>query len=166
MRRSESSPAGSNTGVKRFLACAALLVATACSEPVDLKQAVEVTDISAGWYDVGVVNGQNKLVPSVTFRVRKKSEVDLSGVSLNLLFKRLGEDAAYDEVFLQRVTPNGEPITVRAETGYTADPPQSRADMLKHSAFRDVSIQIFAKQSSAQWIELGKVNVPRQVLTN
>jgi hypothetical protein len=59
-----------------------------------------------------------------------------------------------------------EPITVRAETGYTADPPQSRADMLQHSAFRDVSIQIFAKQSSAQWVELGRVTVPRRVVTN
>lgn len=146
-----------------------LLLAAAfggCSEPVDLKSAVEVTDISAGWFDAGVVNGQNKLVPSVTFKVRKKADVDLSSVALNLLFKRAGEDAAYDEVFLQRVTPDGEPITVRAETGYTADPPQSRADMLQHSAFRDVSIQIFAKQTSAQWVELGKVDVPRRVLTN
>lgn len=143
-----------------------LAAAGACTEPVDLKSALDVTDVSAGWFDAGVVNGQNKLVPSVTFRLRKKAEVDLSSVSLNLLFKRAGEDAAYDEVFLQRVSPDGEPITVRAETGYTADPPQSRADMLQHSAFRDVTIQVFAKQTSAQWIELSRVTVPRRVLTN
>ena len=166
MRRSESSRAGSNTGVKRFLACAALLVAAACSKPVDLKQAVEITDLTAGWYDVGVVNGQNKLVPSVTFRVRKKADVELPAVSLNVHFRREGEDAPYDEVYLQRVAPDSEPITVRAKTGYTADPPQSRAEMLKHSAFRDVSIQIFARQTSAQWVELGKSTVPRRVLTN
>jgi hypothetical protein len=144
-----------------------LLLATAgCTEPVDLKAALEVTDASAGWFDAGVVNGQNKLVPSVTFRLRKQPDVELSSVSLNVLFKRAGEDAPYDEVFLQRVTPDGDPITVRAETGYTADPPQSRADMLQHSAFRDVTIQIFAKQTSAQWVELSRVSVPRRVLTN
>lgn len=152
----------------RMAAGVLLLVAgvAGCSEPVDLKTAVEVTDVTAGWFDAGVVNGQNKLVPSVTFRLRKKADVELSSVSLNLLFKRQGEDAPYDEVFLQRAAPDGEPITVRAETGYTADPPQSRADMLQHSAFRDVSVQIFAKQSSAQWVELGTVTVPRRVLTN
>jgi hypothetical protein len=137
-----------------------------CTEPVDLKSALEVTDASAGWFDAGVVNGQNKLVPSVTFRLRKQPDVELSSVSLNVLFKRAGEDAPYDEVFLQRVTPDGELITVRAETGYTADPPQSRADMLQHSAFLDVTVQIFAKQTSAQWIELSRVTVPRRVLTN
>ena len=137
-----------------------------CTEPVDLKAAVEVTDVSSGWFDAGVVNGQNKLVPSVTFKVHKKTDAELSSVSLNLLFKREGEDAPYDEVFLQRVAFNGEAVTVRAETGYTADPPQSRADMLQHSVFRDVSVQIFAKQSSAQWVELQRVSVPRRVLTN
>ena len=136
-----------------------------CTTPVDLKSTVEVTDVSSGWFDAGVVNGQNKIVPSVTFKVRKKADVELASVSLNLLFKRQGEDAPYDEVFLQRVAVDGESITVRAETGYTADPPQSRADMLKHSSFRDVTVQIFAKQTSAQWVELQRVDVPRRILT-
>ncbi len=165
MTWSESPREGSNTRVRRLLAGAALLV-VACSEPVDLKQALEVTDLSAGWFDAGVVNGQNKLVPSVTFRLRKKSDVDVRIVSLNVHFRREGEDAPYDEIYLQRVTPGGEPLTVRAERGYTADPPQSRADMLRHSQFRDVSIRILARQSSAQWVELGSVTVPRRVLTN
>jgi hypothetical protein len=38
--------------------------------------------------------------------------------------------------------------------------------MLQHSAFRDVTVQIFAKQTSAHWIELSRVTVPRRVLTN
>lgn len=166
MRWADRARAGSNGYVKRFVWCVAAVLLAGCSEPVDLKQALEVVDVSTGWFDAGVVNGQNKIVPSVTFRVRKKTDADLPGVSLNLLFKREGEDAAYDEVFLQRASVDGtQPITVRAETGYTADPPQSRADMLKHSSFRDVTIQIFVKQTSAQWIELHRVKVQRQVLT-
>jgi hypothetical protein len=139
-----------------------------CTKPVDLKQAIEVTDVTSGWFDVGVVKGQNKIVPSVTFKLRKKGDVDLSNIALNMVFKRQGEDGSYDDVFLQRVAfegPETSQITVRAENGYTADPPQTRADMLKNSLFRDVAIQIFAKQSSTQWVELQRVEVQRQVLT-
>ena len=35
-------------------------------------EALEVTDVSTGWYDAGVVDGKNKLVPSLTFRLRNK----------------------------------------------------------------------------------------------
>jgi hypothetical protein len=148
----------------------ALLAAGAagCAKPVDLKQAIEVTDVTSGWFDAGVVNGQNKLVPTVTFKLRKKSDVELDTIALNMVFKRQGEDGSYDDVFLQRVAFEGAetaPINVRAQNGYTADPPQTRAEMLKHSLFRDVAVQIFAKQSSTQWVELQRVDVQRQVLT-
>ena len=143
-------------------------VLAGCGKPVDLKQTIEVTDVTSGWFDVGVVNGKNKLVPSVSFKLRKKADVELSNIALNMVFKRQGEDGSYDDVFLQRVAfegPETPVITVRAENGYTADPPQTRADMLKNSFFRDVAVQIFAKQSSTQWIELQRVDVLRQVLT-
>jgi hypothetical protein len=150
----------------------AALLATAgvagCTKPVDLKQSIEVTDVASGWFDAGVVNGQNKLVPTVTFKLRKKGNVELETIALNMVFKRQGEDGSYDDVFLQRVPfegPETAPISVRAQNGYTADPPQTRAEMLKHSLFRDVAVQIFAKQSSTQWVELQRVEVQRQVLT-
>ena len=139
-----------------------------CTKPVDLKQSIEVTDVASGWFDAGVVNGQNKLVPTVTFKLRKKGDVELDTIALNMVFKRQGEDGSYDDVFLQRVAFEGAetaPINVRAQNGYTADPPQTRAEMLKHSLFRDVAVQIFAKQSSTQWVELQRVEVQRQVLT-
>jgi hypothetical protein len=167
-----TTQAGSSHPTLRGFApiCICLLAVglAACSEPVDLKQAVEVTDLSSGWFDAGVVNGQNKLVPSVTFKLRKKGDVDMSAIALNMVFKRQGEDGSYDDVFLQRVAFGGAetaPITVRATNGYTADPPQTRAEMLKHSMFRDVTVQIFGKQSSSQWVELQRVDVQRQVLT-
>ena len=139
-----------------------------CAKPVDLKQSIEVTDVVSGWFDAGVVNGQNKLVPAVTFKLRKKGDVELDTIALNMVFKRQGEDGSYDDVFLQRVAFEGAetaPINIRAQNGYTADPPQTRAEMLEHSLFRDVAVQIFAKQSSTQWIELQRVEVQRQVLT-
>jgi hypothetical protein len=57
------------------------------------------------------------------------------------------------------------PITVRSKFGFTADPPQSRLEMLKHSQFRDSTVQIFAKLGSSQWVELQSVKVARQLLT-
>jgi hypothetical protein len=56
-------------------------------------------------------------------------------------------------------------LTVRASAGYTGDPPQSRADILKHSQFQDVRVHIFAKHSSSQWVEIAQVDLPRQLLT-
>ena len=114
----------------------ALSALPSCSPQVDLKQALQVTDVITGWYDFGVVDGKNKLVPSVTFKLTRPADVKLSSVSLNVVFRKdTGEE--HDDVFVQRVDfgENGQtkPVTVRGTSGYTAEPPQSRADMLKHS---------------------------------
>ena len=53
---------------------------------------------------------------------------------------------------------------VRLQNGYTGEPPQSRLEMLKNSQFRDVRARIFAKYSSSQWVEIGAVDVQRQLL--
>jgi hypothetical protein len=84
------------------------------------------------------------------------------------VFRVVGEQEHWDDVFVQRVDFKGDstdPITVRSKFGYTGDPPQTRADMLKNSQFRDMEAQIFAKQSSSQWVELQSVKIARQLLT-
>ena len=144
------------------------LLLPACYSRVDLKQALQVTDVSTGWYDAGIVDGKNKLVPSVTFKLKKSPDVNLSSASLNVVFKKdNGEE--HDDVFVQRVefAPDNQtpPITVRGTTGYTGDPPQSRADMLKNSQFRDMDAEIFVRQSSSQWVPLHKVRIDRQLIT-
>jgi hypothetical protein len=147
-----------------------LLVIASCGKPVDLKQSLEVTDVTTGWFDVGVVSGRNKIVPSAKLKLRKRSPVDLDRVSINALFRAAdGKESELDsDVFMQRVDfQNTEtaPISIRAENGYTADPPQSRADMLKHSQFRDMRVQILVKQGSAQWTDLGWFDIKRQLIT-
>jgi hypothetical protein len=148
---------------------AGVLSSMACGKSVDLKQFVQVVDVAAGWFDAGIVDGKNKLVPSLTFRMKNNAEADISSLSLNVVFKAEADQENADDVFVQRVEFKGdetEPITVRARYGYTADPPQSRAEMLKNSQFRDMEAQIFAKQSSAQWVELHRLKIPRQLLTH
>jgi hypothetical protein len=139
-----------------------------CGPSVDLKQAVQVTDVSSGWFDAGVQNGKNKLVPSVTFKLKKNADVKLSSVSLNLTYSVVGSQDHADDVFVQNVPFEGPvtaPIVVRTQWGYTADPPQTRAQMLENSHFNDVEVKIFAKQSSSQWVELQRVKIARQLLT-
>ena len=168
----------------RILATAALvaLVAPAwgCSPPVDLKQALQVTDVTSGYFDAGVVDGKNKLVPSVTFRLKKSVEDSLRPLSINVSFKQLPQagtavppgspaETDWDEVFLQNVPFEGQqsaPLTFKTKNGYTADPPQTRADILKHRLFQDVRVHVFAKHSASQWVEIATFDVPRQLLAH
>jgi hypothetical protein len=143
-------------------------LAPGCGRSVDLKQALQVTDVSSGWFDAGVQNGLNKLVPSVTFTLKKNGDVNLSSVALNLTFMFTDTKEHADDIYVQTVAFDGgqtKPVVVRGQWGYTASPPQTRAQMLENSHFRDMEVQIFAKQSSSQWVELQRVKIARQLLT-
>jgi hypothetical protein len=165
------------SGRSRFrILCAAGVVLAAlthggCQTPVDLKRVLEVVDLTGGWYDAGIVEGSNKLVPSVTFKIRKPPNADVRPLQLNVVFKRIIDrnEEDWDEFYVQKVdfandteTP---PLTVRPAAGYKGDSGQTRAEMLKNSQFRDVRAIIFAKHSSATWVELARHNIPRQILT-
>lgn len=157
-------------GCFRFLLLALPLALAGCGPSVDLKQALAVEELSSGWFDGGIDNGKNKLVPSLNFRLRKaQPDVDLDSISLNIVFKKEGDTEPWEDVYLQRV-PFGvdgktEALVVRLENGYTGDPPQSRLDMLKHRQFVDLNAQIMAKQPSGQWVELQKLTIERRLLT-
>jgi hypothetical protein len=149
-----------------------------CSRPVDLQQALQITDVTAGYHDAGIVEGKNKLVPSITFRLKKATDDSLRPLSLNVVFKKRprpgvavppgsAPEEDWDETFVQNVPFEGNQtalLIVQTHAGYTGDPPQSRADILKHSMFQDVRVHIFAKHSSSQWVEIGHFDIPRQVL--
>ena len=151
-----------------------MLAAPACTPQVDIKQTFKVTELSGGWYDAGIVDGKNKLVPSVSFRLRKTQDVELEGVALNVVFRHPAAPGAateedWDEVFLQNASfsegNQTSVLTVRPGKGYTGDPPQTRAEMMKNSGFRDVRARIFAKANSTQWVDIGTIEVPRQLIT-
>lgn len=154
--------------MRRTLIAACALLAVACTARADLEQALEVTDVTTGWFDAGVVDGKNKLVPSVSFRLRNTSDAEISVVALNVIFRYADTGEAHEEVFKQRVPfsdKQTELLTIRSQTGHTGDPPQSRAEMLQHSMFRDIDATIYVRQSASQWIELRRVRVERQLLT-
>ncbi len=156
-----------------FILLPMAVLAASCRPPVNVKEAVEITEVSSGWFDAGIVEGKNKIVPSVSLRLQKQPDVNLDSVAVNVIFRRPpsegNEEEEWDEVFIQNAKfteSNQTPLlVVRAEKGYTGDPPQSRMDLLQHSQFRDVRATIFAKYGSTQWVELGRIDVERQLLT-
>jgi hypothetical protein len=151
----------------RLLLCVAVAVAAGGCRARDVERDLRLTGVRTGWYDAGVVDGQNKLVPSVTFRLRDTSG-SLSRVALNIVFKLADNGETHEEIFKQRVDfkdGQTELLTFRAQVGYTGTPPQSRADMLKNSYFRDMDAIIMVREVAAQWVELHRVRVERVLVT-
>jgi hypothetical protein len=99
---------------------------------VDLKQVLTVSDLAGGYFDAGIVEGKNKLQPSLSFRIGRNGDRPRT-ISLNVHFRKIvgTEMEEWDEVFLQTVEfaegSRTALITARTQAGYTGDPPQSRA---------------------------------------
>src|SRR5688500_1741122 len=74
--RYRSRPARVSAGL--FLA----LALTACrSTPVELSKQLTVTDVTTGWFDAGVVEGnKNKLVPTISFRLKNQGPGEIGSV--------------------------------------------------------------------------------------
>lgn len=144
------------------------LASTGCSPTVDLTKNLAVTEVVSGWHDAGVVDGKNKLVPSIGFKLKNNSDQNLSSLQVNALFRRVNEPdewgSGYVKVTGSEGLPAGEttkPLVINSQLGYTGA--EARADLLKHSAFVDAKVEIFAKYGSTQWAKLGEFPITRQL---
>ena len=147
-----------------------LLVWSGCGPPVDLTKGLQVVNVSTGWYDAGVVNGRNKLVPSISFQVKNVATQTLSTLQINALFRRVTEKDEWGSGFLTAAGSSGlapgattQQLTIRSELGYTGTD-QSRDDMLRNSHFVDAEVELFAKYGSTQWTRVGEFPVTRRLL--
>ena len=156
----------------RTLVVAIGLAAAGCSAPtVDLAKQLEIAETATGWVDAGQVNGSNKLVPAITFRLKNRSGQELKVLKVNAVFRQLGEQgeewgAGYKEISgSSGLEPGQETDQIRliSPKGYTA--PQPRADMLVNPAFVDAKVDLYAKYSSQQWKRIAEVPVARQIVT-
>ena len=158
---------------KRLLSCALIaagaVLTTACGSSGTAAD-LELQNVTSGYFDVGVVNGENKIVPSVTFTLRNKGSQPVSNVQLNVHFRTVDADGNMAEKLTRAIGSEGlapgqstEPITVRSDVGYTSQ--QARADMLRNSNFRDVQVRVFGKSGAEQWILIGELSVERTILT-
>jgi hypothetical protein len=157
--------------MKRLLALLFVVVTAGCTPTVDLAQTVSITEVSTGWYDVGILEtGQNKLVPSISLKLQNRSVDPVARVQLNAIFHQVGETDGWGEHYVSAVDADGlaagsstNTIVLRSTLGYTSD--QSRVDMLRHSSFVDATVDIFGKQGRGNWVKLGEYRIDRQLLT-
>ena len=154
-----------------LLVLLALTTSVACGPTVDLTKGLEVTIANSGWYDLGIVNGQNKLVPTVTFTLHNTSDQKLVTLQINALFRRVTENTEWGSGFLTVVGSQGlapgattDPITIKSQLGYTGSD-QSRQEMLQNTHFVDAKVELFGKYGSTQWVLLGTYPITRQLLT-
>ena len=156
--------------VRRLVAPAALAAALAvasCST-VNLTQAVEVTDIISGWYDNGIKDGFNHMVPMITFRLKNKTDQPLNSVQLTVAFWQDGSDGEADSRQVVGIggtaVPAGqssESITVRSSVGYTLEGP--RADLFTHSLYKDWTVRMFARRSGRIY-SIGEFKIDRRFI--
>ncbi len=156
--------------LRRCCLLAAALLLSACGPSVDLTQGLQVTILDSGWYDAGIVNGQNKLVPSVTFQVKNVSSQPLTSLQVNSLFRRVTEKDEWGDAFVTVAGSSGlgpnaasEPLTLRSQRGYTGSD-QSRQEMLANTHFVDAKVEILAKYGSTQWKRLGEYPIQRKLI--
>lgn len=150
---------------------AATLAGACAGKPVDLKKDLEVTDVVTGWFDAGVVGGKNKLVPSISFRLKNVSSEPIASVQVMLTFRQVTDkDIEWGSAYAKGIGPEGLPpgattpsIVLRSERGYTSEAP--RAQMLQHSQFVDTNVLLFGKHGSQTWVKLGEYFVKRILLT-
>lgn len=157
-------------------ACAAVVLALSlgaagCGSPdVDIAKVVKVGDVTTGWFDVGIVDGQNKLVPTVVFTVTNTGTETLAGLQVFTVFRFIGETEELGSGLVvlrgnDALAPNAtsKPITVRANWGFSGLQP--RAQMLMHSQFKDARAEIFAKFGAKPFVKIGEAKIARQLLT-
>jgi hypothetical protein len=140
----------------------------AASAPIN--KLVEPADVKTGWFDAGVEDGKNKLVPSLTLTLKNVSREEVANVQLNAVIRRVGETEEWGGAFqkvigTEGIPPGGstKPIVLRSNLGYTGTEP--RAQMLKNSQFVDAQVQLFAKHGGNQWTKLGEWRIARELLT-
>jgi hypothetical protein len=154
----------------RLAICLGIVLLAAGCRSREVEKDLAITDIHTGWYDVGVVNGQNKLVPSITLRLKNVSAEPIARVQINAVFRRLGEAEEWDAHFVRGIGPDGlapgaqgDELVLRSERGYTGS--QSRIQMLQNKEFVDARVEIFGKHGSRNWVKIGDYKIDRQLLT-
>lgn len=139
--------------------------------PVDLKQALQIDIVSTGWYDAGIVDGKNKLVPTVSFTVKNLSQQELVSLQMMASFFHVNDPSEWGNNLI-KATAGSEglapgattpTLTIRSPLGYTSTDP--RAEMLQNSHFVDATVKLVAKYAAIQWTHVNEVPIARQLVT-
>jgi hypothetical protein len=141
----------------------------ACRPAADLRAGLQVEITSSGWVDVGVVDGKNKLVPTVSLKLKNVSARTLPVLQVNASFHRATDMGEWGSGYRMVVGSSGlasgavtETLTITSQLGYTGT--DSAADLLDNSRFVDATVDLFAKYGSSEWTPVGEYRVARQLI--
>jgi hypothetical protein len=169
MRRPSSS--GPRIWLLLTLACACVTHLGCGANEADARTALQLTDVVTGWFDAGIVGGQNKLVPTIAFRVKNSASQPISYVGFQAVFRVVNDPEELGSALLKGIdsTPlaggsTSDIFVARSQLGYTS--PAPRLDMLQHTQFKDAQVEVFFKHRSGGWVKIGDtIKVQRQLLT-
>src|SRR4051812_40250651 len=147
------------------IATTAALFLAGCGHQFDVEKVVKLTDVHTGWYDAGIQDGKNKLVPSISLKLENISDQPVESVQVNAIFRRVGETQAWGEHFVTAIDRDGLPahtttpgeLVLRSNLGYTGA--ESRLQMLQNTQFVDARVEIFGKHGSRTWQKLGEYKI-------
>jgi hypothetical protein len=136
--------------------------------PVDLSKALSVTDMFTGWHFAGIVEGQNKMVPSVMFKLSNVGDTPINRVQLLVSFWQAGADGEIDSKTIEGIGPTDlvpasatEVILVRSDFGYTLAQPKE--ELFENRSFQDFSVRLFARRDG-RLIPLGEFPIDRRII--
>jgi hypothetical protein len=150
------------------LALAAALAVAGC-ESRDVVTDLQIVDVQSGWFEAGRIdNGDLKIVPGISFRLKNVSQSSISSVELNAVFRKLDDNTVVDEHYVRAIPANpaleagatSEPIVLRSRFGVTGT--ETRLQMLKNSQFVDRNVTILGKHGRRQWARMAVFMIDRE----
>lgn len=155
---------------RRAVVVAALLtLAAGCGGSASVPEAIEVYEVTTGYDDGGADAGQNRLLPTIAFKVRNKAGRIIHSVQFNAVFRVIGDPEELGAQLVWGIDYDGlaagntaGPYVLRSTFGYSGE--QARVEMFQHEGFKDVQVELFAKQGGNQWVKLTEQVVERQLL--
>ena len=147
------------------------IAAAACSGGPDLKTALKLVPGLTGYYDDGpTADGQNRILPTITFQLQNASDQPITHVDIAIAFWRVTDDGEKDSKEIRGIGgtalepgTSSEAFTVRSSVGYKY--PGPRAEFFTNSHWVDFKVRLFAKKRGRTF-PLGEVMVERRLLPN
>ena len=154
--------------MKPMMLMLAVVMTAACGEPIDVATAVQVDVTTSGWLVAGVVEGKNKIVPSVSLTLKNVSGHPLNALQANAVFRLAATNAEIDTDFRPVSASGGLPVAsstekirLKAAVGYTGTDPVD--ELLNNSQFGDAKVEVFVKAGSGEWTRVGEYPIARQL---
>jgi len=152
-----------------LLTCLWLIAGWGCGPGPNLATDLKFVPTMSGYYDDGITPDKlNRLLPSITFKLKNEGQLPMTNVDLALSYWEVGADGEVDSKQVRGIGNDAlapgamsEDITVRSSIGYTS--PAPRAEFFTNSLFKGFLVKVFAKRSG-KTTRLGEFSIEARLL--